>query len=326
MDSMKGQLPNLYGILGLTIDVCKEPNCNELLKKAYLRKARLCHPDKYKGHEAAELFELLTGAYDILRDDKQRSQYNGRMNVIKESSNDFVRLRQQTTDYYSSMPEKKSTATVNIDKVSDTPLNKGESKRMITELEKNRAQQDIDLKHEKIFDGDRINMKKFHSAFDKVHKREDDSIVLHNGVPLAWDGLGTIANYSEFDDLNNLFVEDNTRMDTKKQNYAGVNFGTIPNVNLTKDDVSALSDAEYYDRHNDLGDDYFADMKNKLRKRDTDGNSYGKMEYNDFKKETAGYGIFDQLGLNYDDRLSIDDNEDSLTGRYNKLMAERAKK
>ena len=150
MDSMKGQLPNLYGILGLTIDVCKEPNCNELLKKAYLRKARLCHPDKYKGHEAAELFELLTGAYDILRDDKQRSQYNGRMNVIKESSNDFVRLRQQTTDYYSSMPEKKSTATVNIDKVSDTPLNKGESKRMITELEKNRAQQDIDLKHEKI--------------------------------------------------------------------------------------------------------------------------------------------------------------------------------
>src|SRR5690606_16019322 len=134
----------------------------------------------------------------------------------------------------SAMPEKKSTTTINLDKVSDSPLNKGESKRMITELEKNRAQQDIDLKHEKLFEGDRMNMKKFHSAFDKVHKRDDDSIVLHNGVPLAWDGLGTIANYSEFDDLNHLFVEDNNRMDMKKQNYAGVNFGTVPTVNLTK--------------------------------------------------------------------------------------------
>ena len=103
---------------------------------------------QYYHHLVYELFELLTGAYDILRDEKQRNQYNSRMNVIRESSNDFTRLKQQTTDYYSTrmggnlgadsyaptvstMPEKKAASTVNLDKVSDTPLNKGESKRML---------------------------------------------------------------------------------------------------------------------------------------------------------------------------------------------------
>lgn len=38
---------NLYNILGLTPDIHKEPNCADLIKKAYIRKAKVWHPNKY---------------------------------------------------------------------------------------------------------------------------------------------------------------------------------------------------------------------------------------------------------------------------------------
>ena len=41
----KNDLPDLYNILGLTSDVCKESNCNEIIQKAYIKKAKVCHPD-----------------------------------------------------------------------------------------------------------------------------------------------------------------------------------------------------------------------------------------------------------------------------------------
>jgi len=318
--------PNLYAILGLSINVCKEPNCNELIKRAYIKKARDCHPDKNPGSKVAEeLFELLTGAFDILKDEKQRNQYNQKFSMTRESSNDFFGLRKQSSDHYSSIPEMKEPkvqVSLNNEKISDSALTKGESKRKLIDMEKNRAKQDVDLQHAKLFDGTRMDNKKFNTAFDRVHKKEDDSIVLHNGVPLAWDNLGTIANFSEFDDLNNLYVESNNRMDIGKQNYASINFGNVPTVTLTKEDVSTMSDASYYDRHNDLDDDYYQDMKKRLHTYDQERGQLHSIK--DFKKDTAGYGIFDQLGLDYNDRLSLED-DNNLTSRYNQLMAERTK-
>ena len=93
------------------------------------------------------------------------------------------------------------------------------------------------------------------------------------------------------------------------------------------DDLNDIDGADYYDGHSTLDDNYYQDMKSRLRERDSDGTNLGSMKYNDFKKDdTAGYGIFDQLGLKYEDRLCIDDDtEDDLSKRYEKIMAERQK-
>ena len=73
----KSNLIDLYGVLGLTPDVCAEPNCEDLIHEAFLKKAKSLHPDKNR-HKSeadqktiADLFELVQGAYDILRDEKQ---------------------------------------------------------------------------------------------------------------------------------------------------------------------------------------------------------------------------------------------------------------
>src|SRR3970040_2130639 len=102
----KNDLPDLYNILGLTIDVCKEPNCNELIQKAYGKKAKACHPDKHPGRkDVEEVFELLTSAYDILKDEKQRNEYNHRLSMNKQSSGDFLRLRKGASDFVASLGE-----------------------------------------------------------------------------------------------------------------------------------------------------------------------------------------------------------------------------
>jgi len=337
----KQEFPNLYSILGISIDVCKESNCNELIKKAYMKKAKVCHPDKHPGRkDIEEIFELLTGAYDILKDEQQRSQYNHKLSLHKESSNDFFNLKKKSEKYYGSTGEYKQLTKDQEKSIMDeqnkildekhgykreiekTPLSKGESKRMLKDLEKSRAQQDVELKHEKLFDEAKTDMRKFNAVFDKYHVRENDSIVLHNGVPLAWNGLGTVANYSAFDDLDNMYVDDSDRVDTSKQNYVGINFGNVTSK-INKSEISELKGAKYYDTHNDLGDDYYAEMKAKLRDRESTNSKYDKMSFTDFKRDdTAGYGIFDQLGMKYEDRLCLDD-DDSITAKFEKLMIER---
>ena len=42
----KSNLIDLYGVLGLTPDVCTEPDCAELIHGAYLKKIVSLHPDK----------------------------------------------------------------------------------------------------------------------------------------------------------------------------------------------------------------------------------------------------------------------------------------
>lgn len=336
----KNDLPDLYNILGLTADVCKEQNCDELIQKAYVRKAKVCHPDKHPGRkDVEEVFELLTSAYDILKDEKQRTAYNHKLSINKQSSGDFFKLKKGTTDYYDSIGEFKPAtdqqklAFKDQMKMLDTkhgfdstlmdPISQQDAKKKMTNLTKMRSEQDRVLKPEKLFEEGRFDLKKFNAAFDMVHQRDNTGMVSHGGVPSAWNDLGTVANYSSFDNLDNLYVDDGNRADTSRQTYGGVNFGA-PMQKITKDDLHNIKDADYVDGHNVIGDDYYVDMKARLRDRKSDASSFEKMKYGDFKRDdTAGYGIFDQLGFKYDDRLALDVEEDDIAKKYEKLMAER---
>ena len=338
----KNDLPDLYNFLGLTIDVCKEPNCDELIQKAYVRKAKACHPDKHPNRkDVEEVFLLLTQSYDILKNEKQRNNYNHKLNLNKQSSNDFLKLKKSTQAYVESIGQYKPPTEQQelsfkeqmkmLDmkhgydsSIEKTPIDQRDAKKKVSELSNIRAQQEIDTKPEKLFDEGRFDSKKFNAAFDIAHKR-DEAIIAHNGVPSAWNDLGSVVNYSSFDNLDNLYVNDSNRLDTMKQNYSGTNFGTQTRK-MSRDEVNNLKGADYVDSHDVLDDNYYADMKKKLADRNMETGSFGGMKYNDFSRDdTAGYGIFDQLGFKFDNQLSLDIDEDDLSKKFEKLRADHQK-
>ncbi len=60
-----------YEVLGVARDASPDE-----IKKAYRRLARELHPDVNPGAEASERFKMVTHAYDVLSDPKQREQYD----------------------------------------------------------------------------------------------------------------------------------------------------------------------------------------------------------------------------------------------------------
>src|SRR5579872_163575 len=236
-------LPDLYSILGLNIDVCKDPNCNEIIHKAFVKKARACHPDKHPDRkDVAEVFELINSVYDILKDEITRNNYNHKLTLSKQSSSDFLKLKggsiayvetigqytpptdQQKLSFHEKM--KALDAKHGYDSsIESAPISKQDAKKKMLQLSKDRAVQDHKFKPEKLFgENEPFDNRRFNEAFDRIHKRDNETtLTLHNGtVPSAWNDMGTVANFSSFDNLDNLYVEDNKRVDTSKQNYASI--------------------------------------------------------------------------------------------------------
>ncbi|XP_072162970.1 dnaJ homolog subfamily C member 25-like [Diadema setosum] len=60
-----------YDVLGITRDASKGD-----VAKAYRQLARKYHPDKYKAADAEEKFQAIATAYEILRDEEQRKDYD----------------------------------------------------------------------------------------------------------------------------------------------------------------------------------------------------------------------------------------------------------
>lgn len=294
-DNIKNEIPDLYKILGLTSNVCNETNCNELIQKAYNKKAKIYHPDKHPGKKDIEdIFELLTNAYQILKDDKQRSSYNHKMKLYKQSNNDFNKLKQQTQEYISEIKPINDKQIIsfkegmeNLDKKRGfnstlmVPITIQESKNRLKDLNIIRSTQDVEYKPENIFDGE-INLKKFNAVFDKVNK-EDNQIIINN-IPKAWND-GKIINYSSYETIDNLYIEDNDINKYFKENK------------ITKNDMVNIEEAEYVNNHNKLSNDYYKEVKDKIENRE-------KFENIEYEKDTLGYGIFDKL--NIDDNLIND--------------------
>ena len=343
----KNDLPDLYNILGINVDVCKDSNCDELIKKAYIKRAKACHPDKHPGRaDIAEIFQLVTMAYDILKNEKDRSEYNHKLSLDRQSSNDFLKLKKETQNYAKMIgeyvPPNDQQKLSFTDQMTQLNIKHGydssqtnvipitDAKKKVHDMTKLRATQDRELMPEKLFDG-HIDLKKFNAAFDKLHPRENNSIVPHNGIPSAWNDMGAVTNFSAFDTTNsaydNLYVEDNNRLDTSRQSYGTIDVDTaVPMPKITKKDLDSIRGADYVDGHNIIDENYYSDMKAALRGRNTDASDFENMTYGDFKRDdTAGYGIFDKLGLNFDDRLSLDIDDDNISKKYEKLMAERQK-
>jgi curved DNA-binding protein CbpA len=335
------KIPDLYDILGLSMDVVKQTDCEEQIKKAYSKKAKLCHPDKHPGRkDMQELFLLLTEAYNILIDSKLREEYNHKLSLNKQSSGDFFRLKDQSKKYIDSIGEFKPATDQQklafkdqmkmldvkhgYDASLEGTIGKKEAKKRMVSLDKERALQYEMLKQDRIFDeNEPFSLEKFNEAFDQMHKRDDTALMSHNGVPSAWNDMGAVANYSSFDDLNNLYVDNGNHFGIDKQTHSSINIGSTPTTKLTREQVAKLKGASYVKGHSDISDDYYQDMKAKLAARKSEAGSFDNMKYADFKRDDdAGYGIFSQLGFKIDDKLTFDDEED-IASKYERLRMER---
>jgi hypothetical protein len=77
-------MPGYYKTLGIP------PDCGfRELKKAYYRKAKECHPDRFNNSRAKEeQFKRLVAAFDVLSDPDKRHEYDLSTGVISETGNE----------------------------------------------------------------------------------------------------------------------------------------------------------------------------------------------------------------------------------------------
>lgn len=323
-------IPNLYHILGLTVDVCKDPDCNELIQRAYVKKAKVCHPDKHPDRpEITEVFELITNAYDILRNEKEREEYNKMLILNRQNNNDFLNLKQLTREYMSSLGEYKPPSVeqrnlfgekmkeLNVKhgydvSIEKTPIPVEEAKQRLKDTINARTTQDIELKPDNLFDG-QFDLKKFNAAFDMMHQKNEGSIIPYSGVPAAW-GWDSL-NYSS---LNNDNLYDNNKKDIYHQSYGGLDFGALPIKKITKEDINNIEGADYVLSHNVLDDDYYNNLKSKLAQRKNETEELEKFSYSQYQLKDAT-GVENNFELAFKD--TYDDIDSNISKKVDKLLA-----
>lgn len=336
----KNDVPDLYNILGLTIDVCKSKDCDKIIQKAYNQKIKRCHPDKYPGRaDMIELFQLLTETYEILKNEKQREQYNSKLKYSKRSTNDFYSLKKGALNYLKPSDELKKASEKdlenfkiemeNLDKkhnfnrnIIKDKITEDETTKRMRELAAFREEQDKELMPENIFHNKTFDSKKFNALFDKYHK-ESDTTMIERKVPSAWnDGNDSSSSYGNFN-MNNVDLYEEGDMYGE---IYGENFNKIepsrPIKKFTAKDIDEAGEANYVTDYNHIDENYYADIKKKLQEREMSTNQYNSMEFKDYSRDTLGYGIHDKLGLKFDDVLCLDDNE-TIKKKYDRLVAKK---
>jgi len=81
-------VPDLYSVLGVTRNASKQE-----VKKAYRKLASKLHPDKNPGTANEQRFKEVTGAYEVLGDDKKRALYDEFGDISLQSGFDPERAR-----------------------------------------------------------------------------------------------------------------------------------------------------------------------------------------------------------------------------------------
>ena len=308
-------LPDLYMILGLTCDVCNKENCDEIIRSAYLKKAKLCHPDKHPGRkDVEEVFELLTNAYDILKDESQRTAYNYKLKLTKKISGGFLKLKKNFSDvpifnqnheitneqhnlFQQKMKQLDEMNGFNRSESAMGQIPVNDARKKLNNLNKKRINQEEIYKPEKLFDEDDFNLKKFNAIFDHIKKNNEESTMVKHQVPREWNW----ENDRNFSSFENSFDDP---------------------VKISKNDVLNLSEATYVSNHNNLEEDYYKNIKSKLRERKFDSEVFDKMTVGEFKTDTAGYGFLDKVDFGANDKIDVRLCDD-VSAKFEKLMLER---
>jgi len=321
---------NFYDVL----DVSQDCTSKEI-KNAYRDLALIFHPDK-KPYGDAEMFELITKAYNILINKNSRKEYDELYKLSKQSESNHFDLKVKSKDHFSALDNdvtKKKSKTeqknefdkimedmdrkhgYKRDKTISDPLKEKKTNKRLTDLQLAREQDDIENIHEKLFEGGRFDIAKFNAAFDVMHKGYTD-LIPHTGNPLAYNLDG--CNFSSLDTYEDLYAEDDILGNSE---FGSVKLIQEPNKKLTKSEINKISAADYTSNHNYIDKDYKKSLEDKMRERELFTKKLDDRELVDFDGDDAcgGYGILSQIGLNSKGNIEWDDDEDVKT-RYKKLL------
>ena len=326
---------NLYKVLGVKRD-CTEKE----IKKAFNKLIVKYHPDR--GGDS-EIYEIVVNAYNILVDPQSRKQYDSLYKMGEETRQSYVDMKTQaksfldtqntevTADDHKSFKEgwdqlNKKHGYYEEEK-DEMIIPKKEAMKKWKDLNSLRKKHYEEDKPEILFDKDKpVDMATFNAAFEAANGSILD-IVSKKDVPDAWDGHGSaMTNYSNFDN-DDIYDESQSVGDMHGINFGSIHFDKKPQKKLSKDDINNVGKADYYNNHNVIEDDYYDKIKQRLKERTVETKTFNNKEMHQYDKEcTAGYGIFDKLGIKYDDNLKISDWEDKdVNQAYQKLLQDRQK-
>jgi curved DNA-binding protein CbpA len=326
---------NLYDVLNVSQDCSTKE-----LKDAYRELVKIFHPDKPEGD--AEMFELITHAYNILVNTTTRKEYDEIYALSKEIETSHFDLKAKSKEYYSALDsdvtkkkKSKDDYKKEFDKVFDDMdrkhgykrdkdvtigLSEKDSVKRLRDLQLVRDQDDIENIHDKIFDDGRFDLAKFNAAFDVLHKTQTE-LIPHNGNPLAYNLDSNISStFSSIDNYEDLYDDSDPIGNSK---YGSIKLEPSKKNKISKDELNKLSYAEYTKNHNFKGKDYDKTIEEKLRERDLETKKLDDRKMNDFDADPScgGYGIFNQISSN-NGNIAWDDGEDIKT-RYKRLLEMR---
>lgn len=335
---------NLYDVLNVQHDCDRND-----LKNAYKKLVFEFHPDRPNGD--AEMFELVTHAFNILSNPKSRAEYDHLFKLSKQSESDHFSLKKQAklykkaqkTDITKSKKGKEEQtndfkkANVEMDRkrgylrdTDDKAIGLKDANRMMSDLSLTREQDDIEYSHEKIFDDGRFDISRFNAAFDAMHRGPTD-LIPHSGNPDAYNTIdGFASNFSSVDNYEDIYVDDD------KAGY-GTAFSTIDfdlrnssrgkGKKLSKEDINSLQFAEYTKNHNYIDKDYESGIQKRLRERESQTDMYSDRNFKDFDSDPTcgGYGIFHDIGLGSSGKVGnlTWDNDKDINKQYEKLLKMR---
>lgn len=337
--------PDLYEILGLTQAVCSESNCEDLIYKAYKKKAKEYHPDRHPGSkDMADRFERVSRAYNILKNASDRAEYNQKMKLTREATTDYFTLKRQAEDYRdligdyvppseqqlldfkNNMRLENAKHGYDTTRVDAIPVKEAESewqKRLNARLD-----EDVQLKPQKLFDPEKVDGHAFNAIWEKYHAgKQKTGLVPHSGVPEAFNASGCMgSNFGDFDSNNlvsHLYSEGAGNFcNIDNQSYANVDFGGVILPELSQEQIKEAGTVDYYTSHNKRDEKYYRDLKAKLQERESESTLFDGMKYDDFKRDdTMGYGIFDKLGYTVTDSLEFDPDSEDLMEKYTRMVA-----
>lgn len=327
---------NLYKVLGIKQDCTAKE-----IKKAFNKLIIQHHPDR--GGDP-EIYEIIVNAYNILINPELRKQYNDLHKLNEETKQNYVDMKTQSKSFLDAQntevtDDNKKKFKEGWDQLNkkhgyyeeskdDIVISTKDAKQKWKDLDEQRKKHYNEDKPEILFDKDKpIDMSTFNAAFEAANGNILD-IVSKKDVPDAWNGQGSsMTNYSNFDNMDDIYDETQEVGDMHNINFGSIHFDKKPKKTLTKDDIKNVGQADYYNNHNIIEDDYYDNIKKKLKERTMETKTYNDKEIHQYDKEnTAGYGIFDKLGIKYDDNLKISDWEDKdVNQAYQKLLQDRQK-
>ena len=321
---------NLYDVLNIPND-----STPKLIKDSYRKLVKEFHPDRPSGD--AEMFELITHAYNILINTSSRKEYDEIFNLSKQCETVHFDLKGQSSSFLkaqdSDTTNKKSKKEKQNDFVKENEtfdrkhgykrekeildkLSEKDTSRKLWDLKLAREQDDIENIQEKIFN-EKFDISRFNKAYDELHETRNE-LIKHTGNPDAWNNLiNDDTNFTSLENYENLYVEDENLGTT---HYSNIKNDTSKKKKLTKEDIEKLEECEYTKNHNFIDEDYSKFLEEKLHEREEDTTKFDDRNLEDFDTDSfGGYGIFDKLGIKNLSTIEWDD-DDTVKARYKKLL------